>query len=99
MCLAGMMTVMTALTGCGTDGGKEESDSAQQSSAETGQSSEESQEDVSDTDAGEEPFEMVMSYIHPGTIPKDLQMVEDALNEITIPEINVKVTLYPISIG
>ncbi len=99
MCLAGMMTVMTALTGCGTDGGKEESDSAQQSGAETGQSSEESQEDVSDTDAGEEPFEMVMSYIHPGTIPKDLQMVEDALNEITIPEINVKVTLYPISIG
>lgn len=52
MCLAGMMTVMTALTGCGADGGKEESASAQQSSAETGQSSEESREDVPDASAG-----------------------------------------------
>lgn len=47
----------------------------------------------------EEPFEMVMTYLHPGTVPKDLQMVEDAVNQITIPEINVKVTLYPISIA
>ena len=49
--------------------------------------------------SSEEPFEMVMTYMHPGTVPKDLQMVEDALNEITIPEINVKVTLYPISMA
>ena len=49
--------------------------------------------------SAEEPFEMVMTYMHPGTVPKDLQMVEDAVNEITVPEINVKVSLYPISIA
>lgn len=58
-------------------------------------------EAVSTTAAQEEgdPFEMVMSYIYTGSVPKDLQMVEDAVNEITIPKINVKVTLYPINLS
>lgn len=45
-----------------------------------------------------DPTEIVMTYITLGQVPADLQMIEDAVNEISIREINVKVTLFPIAI-
>ncbi|MDO5423163.1 MAG: ABC transporter substrate-binding protein [Eubacteriales bacterium] len=47
--------------------------------------------------ADEEIYEVVVQYPTLGTTPQDLQMVEDALNEITEPEIGVHVTFYPAS--
>ncbi|MDR2303908.1 MAG: ABC transporter substrate-binding protein [Treponema sp.] len=43
-----------------------------------------------------EPYEIVMTYLFFGTVPRDLQMIEDAINKISIPAVNAKVTLYPL---
>ena len=40
--------------------------------------------------ADEEPIEIVMGFFSLNGVPSDLQMVLDAINEITIPEIGVK---------
>ncbi len=34
-----------------------------------------------------------------GTVPSDLKLVEDAINKISVPEINVQVELEAISIA
>ena len=43
------------------------------------------------------PEEIVVRYMCFGTVPTDLQAVEDAINEITVPEINVKIDYQAIS--
>ncbi|MDY3920132.1 MAG: ABC transporter substrate-binding protein [Candidatus Limivivens sp.] len=47
--------------------------------------------------ADDDIYEVVVQYPTLGSTPQDLQMVEDALNEITEPEIGVHVTFYPCS--
>ena len=47
--------------------------------------------------ADEEIYEVVVQFPTLGDTPQDLQLVEDALNEITEPEIGVHVTFYPSS--
>ena len=44
------------------------------------------------------PVEIAYTF-RPREIPKDLQMVEDAINEILIPKINVKLKLDPVEAG
>lgn len=47
--------------------------------------------------ADEDIYEVVVEYPTLGSTPEDLQMVEDALNEITEEKIGVHVTFYPVS--
>lgn len=47
-------------------------------------------------DSTGEIYEVVMQYPTFGTTPADLQMVEDAINARTEPEIGVHVTFYPV---
>ncbi len=47
--------------------------------------------------ANEEIYECVVEYPTLGETPADLQLVEDALNEITEEKIGVHVTFYPIN--
>lgn len=47
--------------------------------------------------ADEEVAHIVMEMLYFDSVPTDLQLVEDALNEITIPEIGVEVEFYPLS--
>ncbi|MDD2375378.1 MAG: ABC transporter substrate-binding protein [Eubacteriales bacterium] len=49
------------------------------------------------TPAEEDVYEVIMQFPTLGTTPEDLQLVEDAINERTIPEIGVKVKFYPVS--
>ncbi len=44
-----------------------------------------------------EPTKIVLEWLYFDAQPADLEIVEEAINEITIPEINVEVELYPIS--
>ncbi len=46
---------------------------------------------------GDEPVKIVMESLYFDAVPADLAKVEEAINEITIPEINVEVELYPVS--
>lgn len=75
---------ITLLAGCGSN-----SDSS-------GQTSLPASEEASDQ-TNTNPDEVVVRFMCFGTVPTDLQLVEDAINEITIPEINVKVTYESIS--
>jgi putative aldouronate transport system substrate-binding protein len=43
-----------------------------------------------------EPYEIVMTYMTLGNITTDLPLVEEEINKITIPEINARVSLYPL---
>jgi putative aldouronate transport system substrate-binding protein len=43
------------------------------------------------------PYEAVMAYSIFEAMPRDIQLVEDEINKITVPKINVKVKLAPIS--
>jgi putative aldouronate transport system substrate-binding protein len=47
-------------------------------------------------DTGDDPTKIVMEILYFGSEPRDLAAVEDAVNEITIPEINVEVEFYPL---
>ena len=48
--------------------------------------------------AEEEPYKMVMEVVNYGFDDPDLQMVQDAVNEITIPEIGVEVEFLTVPI-
>lgn len=86
--LVGAMTL--SMAACG---GSDTSETGSTAGAATGTSSAESAENVDDG----EIYEVVIQYPTLGTTPEDLQLVEDALNEITEPEIGVHVTFYPCS--
>ena len=49
--------------------------------------------------AEEEPALILVESLYFDAVPRDLKAVEDAINAITIPEINVKVELYPLGIS
>lgn len=49
------------------------------------------------TSGAEETYEATMAFLAFGNAPKDLQQVQDEINKITIPKVNVKVKLMPIN--
>lgn len=49
--------------------------------------------------AAEEPYTVKMAFMTFGTPPRDVQMVEDAINKVTLAKINEKVKLMPIGAG
>lgn len=85
--LVAAMTMGLA-TGCGDGTGTGENANADSKSNETTAGTE-----IADG----EIYECVVEYPTLGETPADLQLVEDALNEITEAKIGVHVTLYPIN--
>jgi putative aldouronate transport system substrate-binding protein len=49
--------------------------------------------------ATEKPVELVLAMPVPGSIPKDLQAMQDELNKITLKKLNVKVKITLINVG
>lgn len=49
--------------------------------------------------ASGEPTKVVLEYIYFNQVPADLQKVQDAINAITVPAINVEMEYYPVSLG
>ncbi|MBQ6363644.1 MAG: ABC transporter substrate-binding protein [Lachnospiraceae bacterium] len=85
--LALAMTVPMAV-GCGNQSTEPASGDSQQTAEET----------ASEGSAAA-PEEIVVRFACLGTVPADLQQVADAINEISIPEINVKIDLESVSIA
>ena len=50
-----------------------------------------------ETGGAVEPYNVVISVFYVGTVPKDLELVEEAINKITVDAIDCTVTLLPIS--
>lgn len=82
---------VTMLTGCG------ESDSNGQSAKNDAQQ-EAAGGEAADAEQGE-PEKIIMTYIVLSDTPEDLPKVQEAVNEISIPAINVEVELKPIQIA
>ncbi len=88
-----MIMVVSVLAGCD----KTKKDSTGDSST-SGTKESKPTEAAVDNKAAGEPYEVVMTYPTLGNTPADLQKVEDAVNAISVPEVNVKVKLYPIAL-
>lgn len=100
LALAGILVCGTILTGCGDNGGNNDA-GGQNNSSETGGAGNSVENDGNngvETPDGE-PYEVVMSFPYYGTLKPDLQMIEDAMNEISVAEINVKMTMLPLAMN
>ena len=83
------------LVGCGAQKMENPGNTANDKLAETESITDEVREEK---EAGE-PEKVVVRMVCLGTVPSDLKLVEDAINKISVPEINVQVELEAISIA
>ncbi len=108
--LAIVLLCIGLMSGCGnseTGGGKTETKqggqetenktSAETVSAAAGDLEPEASQDEGQDD--EDTAHIIVAYPTNGTVPADLALVQDAINEITIPEINTEVELFTVEIG
>lgn len=105
--LAVVMIVGTILTACG-GGGNEGAAKTTQGQAQTeakGQAGTDTDgaktgnEDTKGSQPAGNPDHVIVTYLYMTTEPADLGIVQDAVNEITIPAINVEVEFKPLGIG
>ncbi len=105
---ASMGTALAA--GCGNaqgdtrtnTGGAVDSAAAEETASEAQAAPEEGTENAAESEKDvslEDTAHIVVAYPTNGTVPKDLEMVQDAINEITIPEIHTEVALETVEIG
>lgn len=88
------------LGGCGdssSDTGKDSGGSGKQESGETPAESGDSKEGAGAADG--ESYELVVELMTYGMTPADMEMVEEAINEITVPRINATVKFLPITVA
>ena len=87
-----MIAVMliASFAGCSKKGGEVEDSSATSAGSEA---------QVTATAAPAETAHLVITYLYMAAAPADLQKVQDAVNAITVPEINVEVEFKPLGIG
>lgn len=83
--------LMVALVGCGKTSTKTGSTEKANEPTKAGATAAQEQKG--------EPENIVVRMVCLGTVPSDLKLVEDAINKISIPKINVKVSLEAISIA
>lgn len=101
--MAALMLLGTILTACGGGSGKETTAGGIGDAGSTGAAT----QAVGETKGGESqaaqpdgnPDHIIVTYLYMTTEPKDLGKVQDKVNEITIPAINVEVEFKPLGIG
>ncbi len=96
-CLLTAAMGMTLLAGCG--GGGNTASSQENTADTTGQTSASGSETSGVIDFDEEPYEVVIENLTLGTDMPDLELVEEAVNEIALAEINCTVKLLNIHIA
>ncbi len=84
--------LMASFVGCSKKGG--ETGNTQTSSPGT-----DSQAEATATSAPEKTEHLIITYLYMAAAPADLQKVQDAVNAITVPAINVEVEFKPLGIG
>lgn len=92
--LMSALLLLSASSGCSPASQEESSGNSQSSSSST---SDASQEETAQQTG--EPDHIVFETLYFDAVPRELETVEAAINDITIPEINVEVELYPLSMS
>ena len=99
---AGLLTAamsVSLLAGCGGNDSGTQSSGSGGSEAAGGTEASAGSEEAGAINFDEEPYEVVIENLTLGTDMPDLEMVEEAVNEITLPEINCTVKLLNIHIA
>ena len=91
---------MISLSGCGGSGQPADTSKTASASQEATEGSAAAENSAGQAASGteEDIAQIVVAYPTNGTIPQDLEMVQDAINEITIPEINTEVELFTVEV-
>lgn len=92
--LAVLLTLGILLTGCGSKGKSDQT--GEDDTTETTQNS--GNDNDADTPKGD-PDHIIVTYLSIAGTPEDLNKIQDAVNEITIPAVNVEVEFKPLTIG
>ncbi len=93
-CILALGMLATLLTGCG---GSAEPDAG--SAAETAEDAETEGVEAEASSEGEEPYEVKIELMTMGGELADIPMVEEAINEITVPAINCKVSILHVAVS
>ena len=92
-CLLTLGMLALSLTGCGNNAASNESASTGTETQGGGQAEEKPQEEEG------EPYEVVIELMTMGGELADIPLVEEALNAITVPEINCKVSILHVGVA
>lgn len=101
--LAAVMILGTLLTACGGGGNKDTAAKDSTNAAQTDKTAQ-AQRDTGANEtqvaqAAGDPDHVVVTYLYMTTAPADLGKIQDAVNAVTIPAINVEVEFKPLGIG
>lgn len=89
--IAMLMAVLMLFAACGTGGGNKQATTAETTAA--------ASTAAASTAPAEPPTELVMYFLTNGSIPADLQLVEDEVNKVVTPLINAKIKMNYINMG
>lgn len=93
-----IMSVMCTLAGCGnTSSGSGDPGGSMDDTQQTLNKASDSAS-VSEHESNDGIYHLVMEYVYPGTLKPDIQMVQDAINDISREKIGVEVTIYPVTL-
>ncbi len=90
-----LMMILALFAGCSKSGASKDSSSSEKETSTSEESSAGEKEESKD----EKPAHIVVESLYFDAVPRDLEKVEAAINEITIPAINVEVELYPLGLS
>lgn len=90
-----MSMALAALAGCGSSSGSSEA-ASDTAAAEATEAGTEAAAPAAADASGEAPAHIVLELLTFDAVPRDLEAVEAAINEISIPEANVEIELYPL---
>ena len=90
---------ITMCAGCGDSGAESNAKTENENGGGKSEESKDGGQDDGTAQADGETYKMVMEIITYGFDDPDLQMVQDAVNEISVPEIGVEVQFLTVPIG
>lgn len=95
--LVGVM-MMTLFTGCSDENVRDNSGNEDNNVSSEDANSQNNSDDNGDMSEGEDPDQIIMTYLTTGKTPADMEKVQAAVNDISREAINVEVEFKPLSI-
>ena len=92
-----IVTAICMMAGCGKPASESSQLNVTDKDSQKTQSEASGSETVPDG-SSDDVYQLVMEYVYPGTLKPDIQMVQDAINDISREKIGVEVTIYPVTL-
>ncbi|RCX09913.1 putative aldouronate transport system substrate-binding protein [Anaerobacterium chartisolvens] len=92
--IALLMAILMVFSACGSGGSNSKEADSSEATASTANAAEKTKAETQGP-----PVDLTMAFLVTGSIPADLQLVEDEVNKIVTPAINAKIKLMPLNFG